>query len=381
MKKMRALFGGLALTILAGSAVPMAHAADEVVFGDLGGHWAEAAIVKMCEGEAPLFKGVGTGEDGLALFAPEKEMTGAEFVTVLVRAYYGDEVNSEPTTGVWYTPAWTVAERHGLVDEADATYQEAAIPRKVMAKIIVKAMIVQGETLERMAPAGSIADYEQIGAEYQNFVRQVYSMGIITGTDQSGTFSPNVTVSRAQGATILNRLVDPVERVEFTYVEPAKNPFADSNPFKNTNDGLTVAEKFYQPADTLQTFTEGEEHTIPQAGDTVITKDGRTVVLTMNQVGNSDLYLLGWGQGVDIITSTIAKEGGHPRGAGTQSWADGSPFCGNDVNNEVYSTLQWVKVMGALDEPKEDGKYEGEIRDTYFQWDTIAESWLWKGGS
>ena len=387
-KSYKVLCCGLTLTALIGSTVLVAHAAGEVAFSDLGGHWAEKSILAMCEGVNPLFKGVGTGEDGLALFAPEKEMTGAEFVTVLVRAYYGDELNSEPTAGAWYSPAWTVAERHGLVDETDTAYQEVAIPRKVMAKIIVKAMIMRGETLELMALTSSIADYDQIGAEYQNFVRQVYSMGIITGTDQAGTFSPDLTVSRAQGATILNRLVNPVERVEFSYKAPLRDfPYSQK------------PSEIYRPTNMLQTFHEGEAHTIPQVGDTVITKDGRIVVLTMNYVGTGrfltsakdgegyktyyeekDLYLLGWGQGVDIITGTIAKEGGQPRGVGHQSWADGSPFCDNKVNNEVYSKTQWAYISGVLGEPKEDGKYEGEIRNIYYQWDTIAESWLWIGG-
>lgn len=374
-KSYKVLCCGLALTALIGSTVPVARATGEVAFSDLSGHWAEKSILSMCEGANPLFKGVGTDEDGLALFAPEKEMTGAEFVTVLVRAYYGDELNNEPAAGAWYSPAWTVAARHGLVDNTDMEYQVTAIPRKVMARIIVKAMIMNGETLEAMALTSSIADYDQIGVGYQNFVRQVYSMGVITGTDQSGTFSPELTVSRAQGATILNRLVNSAERVAFSYVEPVENPFVSSNPWRNPSSSTIV----YKPADTLQTFKEGETHTIPQAGDTVIAKDGRTVVLTMNQVGNSDLYLLGWGQGVDIMTGTIAVEGGTPRFVGGQYWGDGSPLCSNDVNSEVYSMIQWTKIAAALGEPKEDGKYDGEIRNIYYQWDSFAEGWLWLG--
>lgn len=377
MKKMQVLLAGVALTALFGSAIPVAHATGEVAFSDLGGHWAEKSILSMCEGANPLFKGVGTDEDGLALFAPEKEMTGAEFVTVLVRAYYGDELNSEPVVGAWYSPSWTVAERHGLVDETDIAFQEVAIPRKVMAKVIVKAMIMQGETLEPMAPIGSIADYDQIGAEYQNFVRQVYSMGIITGTDQAGTFSPDLTVSRAQGATILNRLVNPVERVEFTDVEPVKNPFANTN---------RSSEDWYKPASTLQTFTEGEAHTIPQAGDTVITKDGRTVVLEATVIGGREM--LGYGQGVDIVTGTVVN--GHtcsetvaPNGdivlGGGFFDRDRTVFKKSTLTNEVFTDEQWGLIANKTYPTGKTATEDGEIFNVYWRWSTADSSWHWVG--
>lgn len=355
---------GLLLASLMAYALPAAHGA-EVAFGDLSGHWAEKSILSMCEGTNPLFKGVGTGEDGLALFAPEKEMTGAEFVTVLVRAYYGDELNNEPIAGAWYSPAWMVAERHGLVNERDTAYQVAAIPRKVMAKIIVKAMIEQGETLEAMALTSSIADYEQIDTEYQNFVRQVYSMGIITGTDQAGTFSPDLTVSRAQGATILNRLVNPGERVEFTYIEPIKSLYA-----KNPYEGFTT--EVYKPAAELQTWNEGEAHSIAQAGDTVIARDGRTVVLEEVDLGNGT-KILGFGQGVDIVTGTTING----IAVGKNHWIDQSKFTKSPFNNEVYSATQWDLISKATYPKGLVGNYNGEVYNTYWIWDGATSMWLW----
>lgn len=384
-KSYKVLCCGLTLTALISSTVLAAHATGEVAFSDLSGHWAEKAILSMCEGTNPLFKGVGTDEDGFALFAPEKEMTGGEFVTVLVRAYYGEEFANEPAVGSWYTPAWTIAERHGLVSKEDAVYQQIAIPRKVMAKIIVETMQMNGEELGPTVLGSNIADYEVIETGYRNFVRWVYAKGIITGTDQQGTFSPDLTVSRAQGATILNRLINPDERVTLTY-KLIENPFATTTPegWHITPEGwLVYHPDMHKPADTLQTWVEGERHTVPQAGDTVIKADGTKVVLSINQVGNSTLYLLGWGQGVDIITGTQTNPySAHLKKVGDIAWSgwcdDLTCFYKFDVTGEVYTAHQWYDIRSALQPDKNTikGTYDGEKYGDYFTWDSFLGEWI-----
>lgn len=334
--------------------------------------WALDSITEMSN--IGLINGKPTSVDGQTVynFDAKGTMTRAEYVNIAVKTLYKDELQALNDSGAkttnWWDNAFTVAKQHGILLENDPNFSDKAgegISREEMALILIRVAHDKGISTDKWVYQSQIPDFKDVSPYYQSSVRECYTLGLLNGTDSKGTFAPKGTLNRASAAQTFYKLLHAEKR---TPVSPEKPSYNQST-------------EVYKPAADLQTFKEGEAHTIPQEGDTVIAKDGRAVVLSMNQVGDSDLYLLGWGQGVDIITGTIAKEGGQLRGVGSQSWADGSPFCDNEVNNEVYSKTQWAKISAALGEPKEDGKYEGEIRNIYYQWDTVAESWIWLGGA
>ena len=331
--------------------------------------WALDSITEMSN--IGLINGKPT-ENG-AIFDANGTMTRAEYVNIAVKTLYKDElqalINSGAKTTNWWDNAFTVAKQHGILLENDPNFSDKAgegISREEMALILIRVAHDKGISTDKWVYQSQIPDFKDVSPYYQGSVRECYTLGLLNGTDSKGTFAPKGTLNRASAAQTFYKLLHADKR---TPVAPEKPSYNQST-------------EVYKPAAELQTFKEGEAHTIPQEGDTVIAKDGRTVVLSMNQVGDSDLYLLGWGQGVDIITGTKPNANSDALvELGNGSWEDGSPFCDNKVNNEVYSKMQWAKISAALGEPKEDGKYEGEIRNIYYQWDTVAESWIWLGGA
>lgn len=352
-------------------------ASSEIAFADVKpSDWFYNSVMDMAKQEYLL--GIGaTNELGEKLFDVQSSMTRAAYVTIAVRIAYGDELkNTVVEGGNWWDAAYTVAQNHGILSATDPDFMSnpsGEIRREEMALILQRTAHAKGVSTANLVYATQIPDFQDVKGYYREAVRECYTLGMLNGVDQIGTFNPQGTLDRASASQSFYKLLNADKRTPVS-------PVAPENPFKNPNASQS-GNAAYKPADELQTWVEGEAHTIPQEGDTVIAKDGRTVVLTMNQVGDSDLYLLGWGQGVDIITGTQYIKGGpSQKSTGGGHWADGSPFCDNKVNNEVYSKTQWAKVMGALGEPKEDGTYDGEMRNTYFQWDSVAESWLWKGG-
>lgn len=60
-------------------------------------HWAYKNIMAMTS--KGLFSGTTTPINGVGTFAPDKTMTRAEFVTVVMRAMYADELNAMPKVG------------------------------------------------------------------------------------------------------------------------------------------------------------------------------------------------------------------------------------------------------------------------------------------
>lgn len=52
-----------------------------------------------------------------------------------------------------------------------------------------------------------IGDWSSVPASYRNAVSVCYSMGLLTGVDQSGTFHGDGVMTRAQAATVMDRLI------------------------------------------------------------------------------------------------------------------------------------------------------------------------------
>ncbi len=334
------------------SVTPQSQAAN-IAFGDIEGHWAKDDIMAMCEGENPLFKGTGD-VNGVPQFSPDKTMTGHEFVTVICRAMYPNEIKALQNGESWWAPTYRVATSHGLVSD-DAESLKDPISRQKMAKIMAKVLKQKGEDTSKLVSPSKIPDYNNIGEFYQHDVRVVYSLGIIQGTDGSGNFNPTMTVTRAQGATILCRLLDPSCRkaVDFSTTQtPTTGP---------------------------QEFKEGEPHAIPKAGDVVIKADGTRVTLTETVVGHNnstgkDITVLGFQQGVDYVTGTNYLSGWYKN--------DMTPFTKCERTGEIFTMAQWDAISSYTGKNLENitGDYDGEIYNMYWQWSADMQEWLWVGG-
>ena len=171
-------------------------------FQDIAGHWAQKAIVKAIE--KGIFKGATENS-----FAPERQMSRAEFITVLGRmseqatmlrevpfkdvdanAYYAQHV------------AWGAA--LGLMKGfEDGTFRpEAKITREQAA--VIFANYLKDKKLPEMAMT-TFADEESISSWAKAAVKKAAALGLLKGKD-GGKFAPKDLLTRAEMAQILDNL-------------------------------------------------------------------------------------------------------------------------------------------------------------------------------
>lgn len=187
-----------------------------IKFSDLPeSHWAHDTVVNMTL--AGLFKGTTEPINGVGTFSPEKEMTRAEFITVALRAVYPRKALEVESTGnLWWKGFYELALETKILkaEEMDRGNLSKAITREEMAMISVRCVEAGGEELAYQVETSQIADFNLIGEYYKEFVIDCFSYGIICGVDSIGTFAPDKTLTRAEAATVLNRIIDPIERIE-----------------------------------------------------------------------------------------------------------------------------------------------------------------------
>lgn len=230
MKKLLALLLSAALLSVSAAAVtPETAFPDQNAYpgyADVkeGSWYADAA--RTCY-QVGLMTGTNTG------FAPDQTLTVGEVAAIAARmnqAITGDAIPTlTPMPGEklpWYAPYVRCLENLG-VDVPDG-----AAPATRMDFLTMLAAILPDELLRSINTVTTLPDTDS--AEVLVF----YNAGILTGVDAYGTFAPDKTLTRAEAAVMVARVVRPEQRLPFTP--------ADYTPF--TAAGL-------KPADVL--FTTG----------------------------------------------------------------------------------------------------------------------------
>ncbi|MBE7030070.1 MAG: hypothetical protein E7409_01425 [Ruminococcaceae bacterium] len=357
-------------------------------FSDLGNHeWARAAIEDMSIGS---YKGLFSGktppdEQGLAMFDPNGRMSEAEFITVVTRALYSDELAGMPadTGEIWYLNHYIVALDKGLMIPQDIytalLYAEENISRQEVAAILIRACKQMGESFREILIEGRVHDYDSISSAFRTDVLTAYEKGLLTGKDELGNFFPHDTLTRAEGATILYRLVNPSKRIE---VLPFDSSKAEG---EVPNEPLTIHEWEYGQTRGIRNAKEG---------DIFIKKDGTQIVLKKDQYG-----ILGGGQGVapDVGLNVYHEHGNcviGPNGgmAGGRFMYDeeiygilvdstgtnlkGQGYFINATTGEGHWEAEYDRLMEHIPAPDRDGAYQGELSpDSYHLYVWQGSSW------
>lgn len=115
--------------------------------------------------------------------------------------FYAMETNLYPAPGEWYRDAWYYADQHDL---RKLTYHSNL--RGGFADAI---FAVTGE-LEPVNDIFALPDTQETSA------LALCRAGVLAGTDEYGTFSPYSTLTRAEAATILARVLHPELRQQYT---------------------------------------------------------------------------------------------------------------------------------------------------------------------
>jgi len=141
-------------------------------------------------------------------YQPEGSVTGAQFLTMVVRAFYPGDIPAG-VADPWYQPYVSAGDGHGLRDRIDlATAQALTTPltRYQMAVIMDNLLIDAGLNAPAFEPGLVIGDWATVPAEYRNPVARTYALGLLTGTDVHGTFAGDSGMTRAQAAAVMCRL-------------------------------------------------------------------------------------------------------------------------------------------------------------------------------
>ena len=167
-----------------------------------GYEWAEEAVNELYN------RGIAFGitED---LFAPEKEITRAEFITLLMRGFelIGNDAvcNFEDVPdGAWYYPAVAMAYSMGVVSGYDDNYFGAndLVSRQDMAAMIMRLLNQLGMTVQEVREYEGFEDSGEISEYAADAVIALYKGGIINGVGE-GRFDPMGTANRASAARML----------------------------------------------------------------------------------------------------------------------------------------------------------------------------------
>lgn len=218
MKKLLSLL--LSLTVVMSLSIS-AFAAGPSFLDVSQNHWAYQFVEQAANNG--WVAGVGDGK-----FNPNGKVTGAEWYTMVIRAFFPDKIPDEAPAGQWYSGKWyapyaAADEQLALAERLDyATSQDIAerpLTRAEMAAVIFKVL----EWYDVQAPEDKLTEAEQSIPDLSNYdmadgrygpIIKCYALGILAGTDSKGTFNGEADMTRAQAAVTLCRLADVIEAKE-----------------------------------------------------------------------------------------------------------------------------------------------------------------------
>lgn len=164
-------------------------------------------------------KGITSGyADGT--FRPTNPVTRAQFCVMLSRAFYPDEVKKYDTDVYkkqgWFVPNTRALYMAGVLKNtsfvsgfAASATMDQVINRYDMARLMTNIMANKGfsaTSAQKTEAQKKIADYKNIPAKYQDAVKNVFALGIITGYS-NGTFGGNNVMNRGQGCVVIYRMM------------------------------------------------------------------------------------------------------------------------------------------------------------------------------
>ena len=177
-------------------------------FTDMAGVWCADAVDTVCA--AGLMQGRSDGS-----FGPSGQLTGAHIATICARLHDlltgGDGALPEPAEGQeWYDPAY--ASLSQALDLLEDVPPDGAVRRQTFAALLAETLQAADVALPAVNQISVVPDCKDPA------VLSLYNAGILTGSDQYGSFRGSEYLNRGQAAAILARLADPAQRVAFSPV-------------------------------------------------------------------------------------------------------------------------------------------------------------------
>lgn len=206
-------------------------------------HWAYPYIMSCVQKGA--IAGTTTPVNGIGTFNPNGKVTLSQFITVLTRLIAADKIDSSLAgSGVhWAMPNYSAAIDVGLIYSyeysSSKTDLDKALTREEMAVMLSRAAEINGEPLEILPGIeNNIGDLDKVSNDKVTAVKQAYSCGLLAG-DNNGNFNPKNTMTRAEMATVVCRLMNYVPRGEVTIKDPETNVEESKSEYVVTAAGET----------------------------------------------------------------------------------------------------------------------------------------------
>lgn len=169
-----------------------------------------------------VLQGVGNGK-----FAPEGKLSLAQAITLAARTHARLNSESIPSHsgGAWYQEYLKYADSKGICVSGEfGTGYDLNCDRMTMAKLFAR--VLPNATEKKLNTIDAIPDVKR-GADTEEVYR-LYEQGVLTGSDAYGTFKPTSSITRAEAAAILNRVIHPEKRKTVT-LKPAPAASAQAN--------------------------------------------------------------------------------------------------------------------------------------------------------
>lgn len=200
--------------------ISFAFVYDNLTFPDIQNHWAKNDIEILAA--RYIVEGYPSGE-----FKPQKNLTRAEFVKLLMNEFYTPEnlSSSSPeqgfndTIGHWGEEYINSALNWGIINGSNGKFDpNGEITREEMVAIVIRALKKHDPSLvendlskEPFYPAElPYTDYNQISPWAIDDMKLAYMMGLIEGVNED-ELDPKGKVTRAQASVVLLRYIIQVE--------------------------------------------------------------------------------------------------------------------------------------------------------------------------
>lgn len=157
--------------------------------------------------------GLVNGNDGL--YNPSGNLTYAETLALACRMHsiYSGKDGNFAQGNPWYQVYVDYAEEHSLFSSDDESIYTKPITRAAFAGIMANAM---GNSLLTINDMTVTPPDIYSSTQYRSEILSLYAAGILSGSDEYGSFHPNNKIQRSEVATIVTRLALPETRIHFT---------------------------------------------------------------------------------------------------------------------------------------------------------------------
>ncbi|KAB2332643.1 S8 family serine peptidase [Bacillus mesophilum] len=187
---------------------------NNVTFKDVAKHWAKDEIEVLAS--RSIINGKTSGS-----FAPEEDITRAQFAALLVRSLNlpaSEEQGSfkDVSANHWAASDIEAAYAAGIISgKLDGSFAPSEnITREQMAAMLIRAVEYKDASLlEGLKPSASFKDADRINSYAKEAIDQAVALKLLNG-NSNGTFGPKKNTTRAQAAVVLYRMLDALDELK-----------------------------------------------------------------------------------------------------------------------------------------------------------------------